>query len=408
MLVRDVHLRFVSISHRTSPVGCRERFYVADGDKQALLDCIQKQFPEVSSLMLLVTCNRTEIYFESRSISASQIRDVFLKFALGLTEGKEQPLFITGDKTEGTVKHLLRVAAGLESSVLGDAEILHQVKKAYHFALERGLQGTLLERAVQTVFRSHKRISNETAFRDGTTSTAYKALKLTRDVFGGEAHEKNILFVGAGDIVEQLFKYNTKFGYRNVWITNRTEAKSKSLAKRYKARTLPWNTLVNNQLQDFDVIITAVSNCSSLISGGLNPDRELLLVDLAVPGNIDPRLQEQPNVLFSDLDNIASHLEENRATRLEAAVKVECIIKEEWRTFLQWYRQQPFRELLAQRKTETLKFLEENPKSAQCEPKELAKIADQVVRKLLKEPGALSDSAAVKEMVDRVLPFESV
>ncbi|MBT8179036.1 MAG: hypothetical protein HKP60_07960, partial [Eudoraea sp.] len=172
--------------------------------------------------------------------------------------------------------------------------------------------------------------------------------------------------------------------------------------------TLPWNTLVNNQLQDFDVIITAVSNCSSLISGGLNPDRELLLVDLAVPGNIDPRLQEQPNVLFSDLDNIASHLEENRATRLEAAVKVERIIKEEWRTFLQWYRQQPFRELLAQRKAETVKILEKSPQMAQYEPEELAKIADQVIRKLLKEPGALSDSAAVKDMVDRVLPFESV
>ena len=101
--------------------------------------------------------------------------------------------------------------------MLGDAEIIHQIKKAYHFSIAHKLQGSLLERALQTVFKTHKRISNETAFRDGTTSVAYKSLKVIRDCYSKtDAKSKKILFIGAGDIVKQLYKYNNKFNYNNI------------------------------------------------------------------------------------------------------------------------------------------------------------------------------------------------
>lgn len=398
----DSNLRFVSISHRSAPVVCRERFYVADSDKQELTNLLFEHYPDLISILLLVTCNRTEIYFESKQTTAKQVLEVFLQYKLGESKAEEQRLFTSGEKTEGTVKHLLRVASGLESAVLGDAEILHQVKKAYHFSLERGYQGSLLERAVQTVFRSHKRVSNETAFRDGTTSTAYKALKLVNDVYRTRAQEKKILVVGAGDIVQQLLRYNSKFGYKNLWITNRTKAKSIQLAQQHEVHHFPWNGLEENQLQEFDVVISAVSNRSCLISKGLDRVRKLLLIDLAVPGNIDPKLEEQPNVVYSDLDNITSQLEENRTSRVEATEKVQQIIREEWEGFIKWHRQQPFREVLAKRKQQTLNLLGEHPDYNTLCSEELTKLADQVIRKLLKDPGAIHDPNAVEHVIHQM------
>ena len=404
MVHRDCYLRFVSVSHRTAPVACRERYHLAADTKEALVEALLKRFPDLSSLLLLVTCNRTEIYFESITTTAVAVRDIFLEFVQQDVNIREQQLFITSDRTEGTVKHLLRVAAGLESSVLGDAEILHQVKKAYHFSLERGLQGSLLERAVQTVFRSHKRISNETQFRDGTTSTAYKALKLVAGCYGPEASRKKILFVGAGDIVQQLLKYNVKFGYQNISITNRTEAKIIPLANRYGLDIFSWQDLLEQRLAAFDVIISAVSNRAALIREGIANDRQVVLVDLAVPGNIDPDLRQQKNVLFSDLDNIASHLEETRATRMEAAEKVELIIREEWQRLLNWYRQQTYRQLLAKRKQEVLELLRKAPPISDYSQKDLESLADQIVRKLLREPETLKEPTKVRDMVRRMIP----
>lgn len=404
MVQRDCYLRFVSVSHRTAPVASRERYHLAMEAKGVLTDVLVKCFPDLSSLLLLVTCNRTEIYFESITTSAFEVRDKFLEFVQQDVDGKEQQLFVTSDQTEDTVKHLLRVAAGLESSVLGDAEILHQVKKAYHFSLERGLQGSLLERAVQTVFRSHKRISNETGFRDGTTSTAYKALKLVANCYGPEAQNKKILFVGAGDIVLQLLKYNAKFGYQNVWIANRTSAKVTPLVNRYALQLFPWEGVLEQQFSDFDVIISAVSNRAGLIRKGVAKDRQIVLVDLAVPGNIDPGLQQYSNVVFSNLDNIACHLEETRATRMEAVEKVEDIIREEWQGVMNWYRQQAHRELLAMRKRETMELLQKTPILADHSPKELDILADQLIRKMLKEPKSLQEPSKVKEMVRRMIP----
>lgn len=404
MVHRDCYLRFVSISHRTAPVASRECYHLATDTKGALTDILVKSFPDLSSLLLLVTCNRTEIYFESVTTTAGEVRDKFLEFVQQNVDQNEQRLFTTGDRTEGTVKHLLRVAAGLESSVLGDAEILHQVKKAYHLALERGLQGSLLERAVQTVFRSHKRISNETVFRDGTTSTAYRALKVVAGCYGPEAPRKKILLVGAGDIVQQLLKYNSKFGYQNVWITNRTETKIIPLVSRHGLEVFSWKDVLEQRLSDFDVIISAVSNRAALIREGIAKDRQVVLVDLAVPGNIDPGLQQQDNVLFSDLDNISSHLEENRASRIKAVAKVEHIIQEEWKSIVDWYRQQPFRDLLAKRKKETIHILKNTPLLEGYSKEELETLADQIIRKMLKDPMCLEESTRVKDRVKRLIP----
>ncbi len=219
-------LRFISISHISAPIRQREIFYIPEEEKLAVIRQLQSAFPDISGLLLLVTCNRTEIYFESGTTSSSDLVDQFCSIR-GRNSMSNASLFYKSDDTIPSVQHLVEVSAGLRSKVLGDAEIICQIKKAYLLSRKTNLQGSLLERALQTVFKAHKRVRNETNFRDGTTSAAYRALKMIESSFGKESkREMKILFIGAGDIVKQLFKYNGKFNYEQLFISNRTEEKA--------------------------------------------------------------------------------------------------------------------------------------------------------------------------------------
>lgn len=379
-----------------------------EAEKQRLTDALRKTYPDLNALLILVTCNRTELYFETEATRAVQVRDFFINWKLGEVKSEEQVDFRISDQTDDTVRHLLSVAAGLKSSVLGDAEIIHQIKKAYHLALEQRLQGSLLERCIQTLFRSHKRISNETGFRDGTTSTAYKALKLIGDTFGTEASKKRILFVGAGDIVRQLFKYNTKFGYSNIYITNRTEARAQKLADMFKVHFWGWDTLLANDLSGFDVIISAASHSPSLIFKGISNERKILLVDLAVPGNMAASLRNQPNVVLEDLDSIGAFLQQNRDNRTAATESVREIVEEEWGLYLEWHRMQPFRSLMASRKEKVLKQLNQSGLPENDSEAELKELANRIMRKVLKQREALHNDDQLSKIISEHKPLQTV
>ncbi|MDM9632088.1 glutamyl-tRNA reductase [Robiginitalea aurantiaca] len=397
----ESRLRYLSISHHTAPVARRERFHLSDTQKQKVAHGLQSAFPDLRSLLLLVTCNRTECYFESKQTAAAEVRDYLLQLIVGSVEASDQSDFRLSDRTKDTVLHLLRVSAGLESSVLGDSEIIHQIRKAYHFSLENNLQGSHLERSMQTLFRTHKRVSNETGFRDGTTSTAYKALKLIGDTFGSEASQKKILFVGAGDIVRQLFKYNSKFGYRNIFVTNRTMARAERLARLNKISAWPWEKLLKNDLGEFDVIISAVSHASGLIHKGIGVDKPVLLVDLAVPGNFSPALATNPAVEMHNLDSIASQLKSNRMARNAAAENVEEIIHQEWSAFNEWQEMQPFRSLMAERKKQVFKTLKRIgvAEGHGWSKGEISVLSNRIMRKILKKPETLQNSKNLEKLI---------
>lgn len=223
-------LRYISVSHKTASTIQREKYHISELEKEELTRLICQTFSDVSALFILATCNRTEIYFESTITSTSSMIDLLISFKSVKTSKTENELFLSSDVTKQSIQHLLEVSSGLKSLVFGDAEIISQIKKAHQFSMLHKLQGSLLERALQAVFKTHKRISNETDFRDGTTSVAYKSLKVVRESFDkASVKSKKILFVGAGDIVKQLFKYNAKFNYNNIYISNRSIEKALSL-----------------------------------------------------------------------------------------------------------------------------------------------------------------------------------
>ncbi len=255
-------------------------YCISEEEKIKIADRIRHHFPDIIGLFLLSTCNRTEIYFESLNTSSEALLDFFIDHkAIGNAES-QVPLFIYGNTTKETVRHLLDVSSGLASSVLGDAEIIHQIKKAYQFSIWHKLQGSLLERAMQTVFKAHKRISNETKFRDGSTSLAYKTLKVVSDTFTKtQCKSKKILLIGTGEIATQLLKYNSKFNFNTIYIANRTLERAINLSTKYNCKTYEWQKVVNNEFDDFDVIISAVSNCHHLIKKIESTSKHLLLIE---------------------------------------------------------------------------------------------------------------------------------
>ena len=348
----DKTLKYIGISHKTASVVQREMFHISELEKEILTNSICETFSDISGLFILATCNRTEIYFESTLTSAAKLRDFIIIHKIKDYNNSIVNYFNCSDSSEETARHIMNIASGLESMVLGDAEIVHQIKNAYQFSVLHKMQGSILERALQSVFKSHKRISNETHFRDGTTSVAYKSLKVIRNEYGKIASKnKKILFIGAGDIVKQLFKYNSKFNYKNIYISNRTSEKAEALAKTFKCKTYGWNNVLNNEFEDFDVIISAASNCHHLIHKVSNSDKKVLFIDLAVPSNIDKEAMNRDNIVFYDLDLISIDLEETKEKRLAAIDEVDIIISEEYLQFVKWLEDATIRDYLIKSKS---------------------------------------------------------
>ena len=400
-------LRFISVSHKNANVTQREKFYISEEDKPHIVAFLSSKFQDITGLLLLVTCNRTELYFESVSTSTNELRDAFIHYKK-LHRSVNQDLFIVSDTTETTVKHLLKVASGLDSKVLGDAEIIYQIKKAYQFSITHHLQGSLLERSMQSVFKCHKRISNETHFRDGTTSVAYKSLKMIHDVFGKEkAHEAKILIIGAGDIVNQLFKYNSKFNFSHIYISNRTKSKALSLLDKYFGTWYEWTKVLENKFEDFDVIIAAVGNCHHLIKSIDDHTGKRLIIDLALPGNIAPAITNTANTIFCDLDTISHELEETKDQRLAAMQLVEVIQDEELNEYEKWLEVAPMREILSNYKTtlngKVISYLEAH--ETIVDEKKVKLVTDRVMRNLLKEPNLYIPDDTINTLIEEQAYF---
>ena len=381
-------LRFISISHHTASVTQREIYHIPEEEKSDLVARICPVFTDISGLLLLVTCNRTEIYFESETTSAQVVRNFLIDLKARKSSAENKQLFSFGNETEETVRHLLKVTSGLVSSVLGDAEIVHQIKKSYQFSIAHQLQGSLLERAMQTVFKSHKRISNETHFRDGTTSVAYKSLKVISDTFDkASLKTKKILFIGAGDIVKQLFKYNTKFNFRNIYVCNRTEDKAMALANTHECKTYKWQRVLDNDFKGFDVIISAASNCPQLVKQVPQSSNKVLLIDLAMPCNIEKSLAQNEHIVFYDLDTISVDLEETKEKRFAAIGEVTGILTEELTTYTEWLQEAPLRAFLAEYKIivnqKVVQYFDDN--SQELNKQHVKTVTDRVVRKLRKK-----------------------
>jgi glutamyl-tRNA reductase len=382
----------LGVSHRTAPVELRERF--------ATLGLGAERCPEVDEHAILATCYRVELYAYLVE-GVAEGREVLIE-ALAGAHGVDRSalaehLYVhTG---EDVARHLARVASGLDSLVLGEAEILGQVREAFEQARRDGTSGPVLELLVRSAVSSGRRARGETAIGANPATASSMALSLAEGVLGN-LRERRALVVGAGRIGLQTLKALASRGIRQTAVANRTPARAQDAATPFGAEVYGLGELVR-ALEWADLVVTATSSERPVVTAkdvkaavDEREGRPLVVVDLAVPADVDREVADVEGVYLFDVDDLRAGLDEALASRLREVPKVEAIVEEEVAEFGRRYRELEVEPLLAalRRRAEgireseverTLRLLGDvDPKTAE----HIARLSHALVKKLLHEP----------------------
>jgi len=331
-------LLLVGTSHRRAAVELRERLSVGPHEAAE----IALHLAERGEAVVLSTCNRTEVYIANADPAAAQI-PVVAEFARrgGQSQAELEPaLYVARD--EQVALHLFRVAAGLDSIVPGEPQILGQVREAYDLADAVGAAGPLLNRLFAHALHTGKRVRSETAFTERPASVAAAAAQLAREVFG-ELTGRRILIIGAGKMGELVAASLVSAGVENVFIANRTLERAAPLAARFGGRAVAFDRL-GAELEQADLVVSS-TRCPRLIVSAeqvaaslvRRRGRPLLLIDIAVPRDLDPAIGELPGCSLYDVDNLGA-VAESRADARAEFLRAEAIAAEEARRYLAWRR----------------------------------------------------------------------
>ncbi|MGB8224476.1 MAG: glutamyl-tRNA reductase [Polyangiales bacterium] len=329
----------VGLSHRTAPVEVRERLAVAPDRLMIELREIADhgRFDEA---LLISTCNRVELYATSTNpIEAGQ----FAKEALArrLPDSTTDAVLYQ-ERGVDVVRHAFRVASSLDSLVVGEPQILGQVKEAYDAARGAGTVSTLLGRCFTQAFATAKRVRSETGIAEGTVSVSSIACELAEKIFGNLEGRRTLL-LGAGEMGESAARSLRQTGTK-LHVVNRSEERAQALAEACGGRAVPYEQLAT-ELADADVVIASTASPKFILTPALmkgvvrsRRHRPLFIIDIAVPRNVDPRVGNMDNVFVYDVDDLHQVAEENLAVRTREAAHAERIIEEEVASFLTWRR----------------------------------------------------------------------
>ncbi len=327
----------ITLSHQHTPVHLRELIALSDTESHSLLHTLRDTLP-LTDLLILSTCNRTEIYYSAAQDYSSEVIKL-----LGIHKGIAQPAAIAAHfrvitETGQAVRHLFRVALGLESMVIGDMQIINQVKRAYQQTADLQLAGPFLHRLMHTIFFANKRVVQETCFRDGAASVSYAAVELVAELLADFAQPR-VLVLGVGEIGRDVCKNlaHTRLGH--VSICNRTQAKAEALAAECGAQVVPFADLWS-AVAEADVVISSVANERPLITADRVAALEILsfkyFIDLSVPRSVAPDVENIPGALVYNIDKIHQRASDAVAKRRRAIPAVEAIMEAALAEFDTW------------------------------------------------------------------------
>ncbi len=335
-------LRLLGASHHTASVDLRHELALSPGEVREALRAAREEHALQESLVLS-TCNRTEFYVVARDGAEAEGA---LRALVQRAKGKD--LLVPGPERyakddDAAARHLLRVASGLESMVLGEAEILGQVRDALALASAEGAMGSLLDRLVTTALRAGKRARTETEIGAGTVSVASAAVALAGKVFS-DLGGREVLVIGAGDTARLAGQHFALRRPKALRIANRTAARAEALASAFGGEALPWSSLAAALVRS-DVIVCATSAPRPILGGEDVREamrgrrgRPLLVLDLGVPRNVEPEVADLEGVFLHTVDAVRGHVDENLGRRRRAVPRVEAIVEEELSSFLDWVR----------------------------------------------------------------------
>jgi glutamyl-tRNA reductase len=330
------------VSHRTAPVELRERLDFASGDVGAAVQELAAR-PSVSECVLLSTCNRSEVYVaSSEPLRTREDVITFLSDFHRLAADLFLPhLFMRQDRE--AVDHLFRVAAGLESAVVGEPQILGQVKDAFQAASGRRCVGPLLERVFTASFGVGKRVRSETAIGEGAVSVSFEAVSIARKIFE-RLEGRRVLVIGAGEISQLTAQHLKANGAGDIVITSRTAAHADALADAVGGRAVPWSDM-SLALGTADIVITATGAPRPIVTRahveaaiGRHRADPLYIIDIAVPRDVEPSVGDIAQVFLYNIDDLQKFVQKNLSSRAAEVGRAEAIVTEEVARFLTWHR----------------------------------------------------------------------
>ncbi len=334
----------IGVSHHASPVELRERFAFAESQIPEQLQALRAA-GVVEEAVILSTCNRVEIYAASRQ-EPGQVFAALRLFLLQQNDSPDRPL--PAEASAGiytlsephSLHHLFKVASGLDSMVLGETEILGQLKTAYALAHAHQHTGAKLNKAFQRAFNVAKHIRTETNIQRGSVSVASVAVELAEKIFSA-LNERAVLILGAGETSEKVARALLSRGAKSIVVSNRSPERAQALAKEFGGQTVPFDDW-SREFERVDIVISSTSAPHPILDRPkLEPlmrsrkNRPLLLVDIAVPRDIDPAVNFLGNVYLYNIDDLQAIADDYLELRKEEIARCEQIIAEKARPLLE-------------------------------------------------------------------------
>ena len=342
-------LTALGINHKTAPVALREKVaFTPDSLVSALASL--KQIDGIEESVIVSTCNRTEVYVKGAG-EAALLLDWLSAFHDVKREDIEQNSYLY--QQEDAVKHVMRVASGLDSLILGEPQILGQIKQAFSDAKHSGTVGAEFERLFQHTFSVAKKVRSETEIGANAVSVAFAAVQLAKHIFSA-LPKRSVLLVGAGETIELVAQHLKEQGVQRLAVANRTVARAENLAANLGADVLTLSQLPEH-LHDFDIVISSTASQLPLIGKGMvekalkqRRNMPMFLVDLAVPRDIESQVNELGDAYLYTVDDLQHIVEQNLASREMAAQDAEKIIDDQASVFLSWKQAQHSSDLVRQ------------------------------------------------------------
>lgn len=330
--------KVLGLSFKNTPLEIREKLALDETHAKRLMK-FMNEFTQATDVLVLSTCNRTEIYYSCKKELTKEILQ-----GVALIKGIDTPIseyFISYKKHRVAVERLFKVSMGLEAQVVGDLQISNQVKKAYQWSADEDMAGPFLHRLMHTIFFTNKRVVQETSFRDGAASVSYATKELVEDITS-EIKDPRVLILGLGEIGKDVCRNLVDSKINNVTITNRTEEKATNLAHECGFKTVAFESALE-AIQDADVIISSIAAETPFITKEIVEKLDILsfkfFIDLSVPRSIEVSIEDIPGALVYNIDNIQSKASEALEKRTSAIPEVERIISEAIIDFNDWSKE---------------------------------------------------------------------
>jgi glutamyl-tRNA reductase len=330
------------LNHRTAPVAVRERLAFAPADLETAVGHL-KSLPGVVEGMILSTCNRVEVAVTADDdVDPQGSLEVFLAQARRVEpQGLHQYLY--GFEGREAIRHLFRVAASLDSMVVGEPQILGQLKSAYSVAKNQGAVSGLLDTVITRAFGVAKRVRTETDIGVSAVSISYAAVELAREIFGSLKNQR-VMLIGAGKMSELAARHLARSGVQQIYVTNRTESRAKALAELVRGAIVPYDQF-RTKLKEVDIVLTSSGATDYILHKDemkkiieSRKNRPMFLIDIAVPRNIEPAVNELDNIFLYDIDDLQRVVDENLKGRMDQAAEADKIVAEEVERLEAWMR----------------------------------------------------------------------